>query len=399
MSTPCRLALGALIVFAGACRTTRPAERPQPAPDVAAPTPAAPDAAAPADAAADDDVPENVRNQRAVLRRCPAPAGTPTIVPDPGSYLEAEGPWTPASRRTATDVPAPVTATCTAMEGRRRAALARLPANAPSTDDDAHVESVGRCFYAGRGAWVLEPGAARVRSEPDVTDEPRRLVEFAWTLAYVKPDGQVVRMRRPAGARGRGVWRVFHDFDGDGVAEAGLRLDGAGAAGGTTLYAVRDGAIAPYARGAGVDAELPFDVDADGRPDLLQESPFATANTCGPSVFTGVPEVAHALADGGFSRDDAVAREWMRQRCAGVTPAAAEHILDLQVGPGREIVGMVGCLRYVGVSAEAIQRALDAQWPADAEDHCWSRPDVARSLREARVPFQVPPCALDANGR
>lgn len=405
MSTPSRLIVGACVVALGlACRTPRPAERsqPSPLPDVAARAPA-PDVAAPADAAV-EDVPPNVAAQRATLRACPAPAGTPTILPEPDSYGDVPGPWTPTARRTAADVPAPVATACAAMEARRRAALSRLGANAPSTEDDPHVEAVGRCFHAGRGAWVLEPGAARVRSGPDPAGETMRWVEVATTLAFVQADGRVLRMRAPAAATRhvsqRAWWSVFHDFDGDGTAEAGLRLpqnsavmDGTS----TTLYTVRDGAIVAYARGAGVDASAPLDVDGDGRPDFLTDSPFHTANTCGPSVFYGVPEAVHALGDGGFSRDDGVAREWMRQRCAGTTAAAADQLLD-GGSPHGELIGRVGCLRYIGLTAEALLRAVDAQWPPDAEDHCWSRDGVLSSLRAARVPFQVAPCAADPGG-
>ena len=61
-------------------------------------------------------------------------------------------------------------------------------------------------------------------------------------------------------------------------------------------------------------------------------------------------------------------------------------------------LGRLGCLRYIGVTTEALQRALDAQWPAGADDHCWSREAVVTSLRTARVPFQVAPCAADPGG-
>ncbi len=399
MSRLCRLTLGAyLVAFGLGCRASRPPAQASASPTdvLVVPTPPAPpspphDASSPADAAT-EDVPPNVATQRAVMRACPAPAGTPPIGPEPESSLGLPGPWTPAARRSPpNDVAAPVATACAAMEARRRASLASVGPGAPSTEDDPHVEAVGRCFHAGRGAWVLEPGAARVRRGRDLADEPIRWIEVGWTLAFVQPDGRVLR-RRIAGARAS--WSVFFDFDGDGTAEAGLRIPGGGDHARSTLYTVHDGAIVPYAPGAGVDAEVPHDVDGDGRPDFLTDSPFTTPNTCGPSVFYGVPEVVHALADGGFSRDDAVAREWMRQRCAGVTPASAERLIE-GGPPFREIVGRIGCLRYLGVPAEALQRALDAQWPAEStEDHCWSRPAVVASLRAARVPFQVPPCDL-----
>jgi len=400
MSTPSRLLVGAWVVALGiGCRTPRAVEptQPPPPPDAAtSPTADAglpPDAVTPSDATV-EDVPAPLAAQRRVLRACPAPAGTPAIQPGLDAYDDAAGPWKPAVRRTITDLPAPVAAACAAMDTRRTTALARLGANAPDTADDPHVEAVGRCFHAGRGAWVLEPGAARIRSGRDLGDQPMRWVEFATTLAFVQSDGRVLRMR---GARPRAWWSVFHDFDGDGVAEAGLRLRGGDAMpsdGSATLYTMRDGAIVAYARGEGVDASVPVDIDADGRPDFLANSPFTTPNTCGPSVFYGVPEVVHALADGGFSRDDAVPREWMRQRCAGVTTAAVDHVLEAGP-PYREIVGRIGCLRYLGVTAEALQRALDAQWPVGSDDHCWSREAVVSSLRSARVPFQVASCATD----
>jgi len=392
MVTPSRLSVGAWVVALGlGCRSSRPVAsvRPSSPPDVVAAPASPPDAAPPADDAAEDVLP-NFAAQRAVLRACPAPAGTPAIQPEPESYAGVEGPWTPTARRTAAEVPAPVAAACAAMESRRRAALARLGASAPSTEDDPHVEAVGRCYHAGNGAWALEPGAARVRSETDLAGERVRLVEVGWTLAFVQADGRVLRARVPGA---RASWSVFHDFDGDGVAEAGLRVPGSVGAR-STLYTVRYGAIVAYARGAGVDASAPLDVDGDGRPDFLADSPFTTPNTCGPAVFYGVPEAVHALSDGGFSRDDAVAREWMRQRCAGVTAAAAEHVIE-GGPPYREIVGRIGCLRYIGVTTEALQRALDVQWPVGADDHCWSRDAVVASLRAARVPFQVAPCAAD----
>lgn len=399
MSTTFRVTLGACVLALGfGCRKPRPVEpaRPSSAPDVVA-VPAPPVARGPVDAGTAEDVPANVAEQRAMLRSCPAPAGTPTIAPEPDGGEEPARLWTPSTRRVAPgDAPAPLKAACAAIEGRRQAALARLGANAPDTTDDPHVEAVGRCLYAGGGAWALDPGAARVRSERDVTDEVTRKVEFAWTLAFVKADGTVLRARLPGG---RAWWTVVHDFDGDGTAEAGLRVERqSGSAVPTTLYTMHDGAVVAYARAAGIAVDEARDVDSDGRPDFLTDSPFVTPNTCGPSTFYGVPEVVHALADGSFSRDDAVAREWMRQRCAGVTAAAADHLLD-SGPPGREIVGRLGCLRYVGVSTEALLRALDAQWPAGSDDHCWSREAVVDSLRGARVPFQVAPCALAPSGR
>ncbi len=107
------------------------------------------------------------------------------------------------------------------------------------------------------------------------------------------------------------------------------------------------------------------DVDGDGRVDLVTEGPYraVVALACGgpdvAALLEGPELLAHALADGSFALDDAVAMAHQRRVCPGrpssIVLASPKPALVLGAASRN-----VACARMLGASTDEVVRELTA---------------------------------------
>ncbi|MEZ4407529.1 MAG: VCBS repeat-containing protein [Polyangiales bacterium] len=340
------------------------------------------------------------------LPRCPeGRSPTPRLRPLPEDATEQV--WRVRETTAGEGRDAAVVAACARMRDAQSAQLSRAFGDAGDETARAVFAVVGECHYGPSGAWVIEAAGPLQQRTARGDDGPTRWFEQRARLAFVANGGRVTRSTRAAVTLSsrdeRGVAMYFtalHDLDGDGADEAAVavraeRLDLGNPTSVTgVIYAARDGAVAPYARGEGVSATDAFDVDGDGRPDFVQPSRYRAPNGCGPSIFYGPSELAHALPDGGFSRDDAVAREFVRVVCEPL--AGLRHVVrgiaEAGEPEGYEYPMRVGCLAFRGVSRETLRAEVESQW-SDREDNDCSTREGTLALTAVAAPFTVePPC-------
>lgn len=340
------------------------------------------------------------------LPRCPeGRAPTPRLRPIPEDATELV--WRVRETTAGEGRDAAVVAACARMRDAQAAQLSRAFGDAGDDTARAVFAVVGECHYGPSGAWVIEAAGPLQQRTARGEGGPTRWFEQRARLAFVANGGRVARSTRATATLSsreeRGVAMYFtalHDLDGDGSDEAAVavrteRLDLGNPTSVTgVIYATRDGAVTPYARGEGVSATDAFDVDGDGRPDFVQPSRYQAGNGCGPSIFYGPAELAHALPDGGFSRDDAVAREFVRVVCEPLAEVrhALRGIEPNDANQGYEYPMRVGCLAFRGVSRETLRAEVESQW-SDREDNDCSTRDNTRALTAVAAPFTVePPC-------
>ena len=336
------------------------------------------------------------------------------------------------------DAPAPLRQRCKAL----------LKATTAKLRSSREFDDFGECTSAGKGAWVLEAsqvafhltGMSGVPSNlgtgvgVGITD-----VAGVWTLAYVDPQGTVIRQfgapvapstgpHAPGGKKtaasavntvngdfsasiplnSTSIY-VHHDYDGDGVDEVILETHSMIFGGGlptTTFrgFTFRDGSIWPWPKGDLHRVQSVVDVDGDGRPDLLLESSFRSE--CVYEYFEGPQEVAHAQrgasdARGGdvFSTDDPVARAAVRLACPGapsdplVARADPDDPRSVVYGP---TIHNIACARFWGASTESILKRLRAQLPPEPKDPkldaCGSNLDlVLKEEAKVKPPFLLLP--------
>jgi len=159
--------------------------------------------------------------------------------------------------------------------------------------------------------------------------------------------------------------------------------DGREAAG---FYTFRGGAIAPYAPGARLAADLGavVDADRDGRPDFTLPGPCAMSVACGEEAYPprerGPMFLAHALASGGFSTDDAVAKRFVERQC--VQPNGAERMVLTRAHD--DAVSAVACDRIFGITeAEVIADLREV----NAEQELCPALDALIDLARTEPPF------------
>lgn len=306
--------------------------------------------------------------------------------------------WRVSETASSAGQPAPVVRACEGLATRATAARRPIEAMLENSSSREQVLDLGRCHYVAGGAWVLEAGRARARTIR-VEGSSQRAGDIEWTVAFVKPDGAIVRSTRERGSMTVGAgetrsveWTMFHDLDRTGAGEAGLSTsDGDPERGdpmesrGKILALVAD-AIAVYPQGPTIDPTVVFDADGDGDPDVATPSRYRGGNTCGPSTFMGPAEIAVLAPDGRFTLDGAVSREFVRRACEDYERTPTNFWGDA----GGEAPHRVACLRYWGMSATDLTRMIERDWTADGDDHCADR---SGTLELARVdpPFRLTP--------
>lgn len=266
---------------------------------------------------------------------------------------------------------------CKQIADRRASLLKKNPGIPPEP-----VKYLGQCQPSPKGAWALTLVDARSLAKDD--DHPEAGWEARFALAHVGPDGKVVRSKKVVGevsAQGNEqmdwVVRAVFDYDGDGVSEILLYREhhygDEDRSGEAQMLTFKDGEIVPYAPATGIKSQGILDVDGDRRPDLILAGPFSTDNQCGldGATLEGPMVVAHSLADGKFSLDDAVAKEVIRAQCG---PDAADPYVVTRQGTAVTIetatIRRIACSRMYGVpAADLVSRLRDKYpFPHNADD-------------------------------
>lgn len=270
------------------------------------------------------------------------------------------------------------------------------------------------CVKTPGGAWAIVLGKALLtpRNEDDWTTE--WVLDGEVMLAHVDAVGVVTHapIRTQAGGNGTGpfddkavsanccAWvpgglepiELF-DFDGDGEPEVhvGASYDSEGVhERSDDLFTFKNGKLERYAPAAAYAFEAMKDQTGDGIPDLSFSYGLAGGESCGsgfPADGSGMGFIAHALPDGTFSSDDAVARAFVRQGC----PTKPVAIKDL---------GDILCARLWGVDSAKLElqvRARFVPWDCDAEmagrpqkPKARSEYELMLSATKTRVPFTLP---------
>jgi hypothetical protein len=106
-------------------------------------------------------------------------------------------------------------------------------------------------------------------------------------------------------------------------------------------------------------------------------------------------EIAHALPDGSFSRDDAVAREAARLSCEHLDGSAdlMRHDEDAVHVDGWRLAEWLACSRLWGVPAATLDAELRQRFPAEPPGPGAPQLDEARAAARVQPPFTLaPPC-------
>lgn len=329
--------------------------------------------------------------------------------------------------------PAPVGDPCRVAEGFTKAAIARAQnfaagvmerqlatgaytgPNVALPIDSFEMTTWLSCVKTPGGAWAIVLGKALLtpRNEDDWIAE--WVLDGEVMLAHVDALGVVTHapIRTQSGGRnGTGPfddktvsancceWLFgglepieLFDFDGDGEPEVHV-----GASYGhegvhersDDLFTFKNGKVERYAPAAAYSFEAMKDETGDGIPDLLFSYGLSGGESCGsgfPADGSGMSFIAHALPNGAFSADDAVARAFARQGCP-TKPVAIKDLND------------VLCARLWGADSTKLElqvRARFVPWDCDAEmagrpqkPKAKSEYELMLSATKTPVPFTLP---------
>lgn len=179
----------------------------------------------------------------------------------------------------------------------------------------------------------------------------------------------------------------FFDYDGDGDPElltSSKKINDVSCGYDTIvrLYSRRGGALAPYA-----DVPRVFeisDADEDGRPDLLFTPYDITIASGGyyKSLDRSWALLAHSLADGSFSRDDALAVAHAKALC----PAAP----SLQrVASSSDLPAAIHCGRLWGIARAQLSAAVESRCQQFQDSFCTNNRNAFDSMTRTKLPFTL----------
>lgn len=259
---------------------------------------------------------------------------------------------------------------------------------------DEFFGEFGTCFVsASRDAWTTS--LLRLRWEGESMDDETGFTGLA-RVTHLSPGGASLS-DRPSTVEHyydtsslRQVLAVF-DYDGDGSSEAFVR--GFSSAGDSredsslTVLTARGGAVRPYAPPGGLPSfTTVVDHDDDARPDLLSWREFDLSSDDEGGSVSSIALLFHSRVDGTFSRDDATAREFVREQCTA--PPARMIVLDDDEFDRGKTLSSVVCARMYGESSDRIvQRIYAEAGRLDEFDRDWVQQLAQASLW--RVPFTI----------
>jgi hypothetical protein len=324
-----------------------------------------------------------------------ASAATNVSLFDPSDFVP--------SRRRLTDASPALARVCTANEraiSTTFGVVLRQARQRLTRDElDEFFGEIGKCFVSEAGdAWVT--ALPRLRWIDDRYDGDAGL-RGSSRILHIDASGRAVGQgmdtveRFESSFALRQVIGTF-DYDGDRVSEAfvftrasgdELNVDGQSE---LELLTVARGAVTMYAPAGGVPPfQRVVDVDDDGRPDLLdmrcyeldiEESSAQQPLSC----------LAHSLADGTFSRDDSVVRDYVQRQCT----APPERLISATEGSDRiehdETLTAIVCARYYGESAERLVHRIFLEARGFDEDELRWLNEAARAA-VWRMPFTLTP--------
>jgi hypothetical protein len=201
---------------------------------------------------------------------------------------------------------------------------------------------------------------------------------YRWTLAHYSADGQrqalgPMRLEAAVGGMLGPSHAVAFDFDGDGLEEFWVENSlWCGWEPAQKLYTFRAGSIVPYPVPHDPRVDEIYDVDEDGRPDLLTRSPLEVEPvpcTFGDIVCAGYgfERVLHSLPDGTFAEGDLVARRYAEERCQDTAmeqPLVVHKDYPPAEVDGEKTANAIACARLRGVPSDRIITELHARCPS-----------------------------------
>jgi hypothetical protein len=268
----------------------------------------------------------------------------------------------------AQDAATPLSFACDAIAALVADAGVSIPADVAGS-----VPLTGGCLRTRKGAWGVV--VTQVTTPPNSVLPCEQAIEVSYTILHADHAGHLARAPRKASISPCDFDRVpvpkVSDLDGDGEDELVIPFmhDGPGGADEGPhrevgkILAFRGGKIVDVTHG--LHFHEANDVDGDGHVDLVTFSPYEIMleqGGCmgGQRALPGPALLLHSLADGGFSRDDDVAKKFALKECASV-PAHLVLAQDGGLERSENAVENIACAKLWGMSEARVETQITTE--------------------------------------
>lgn len=291
----------------------------------------------------------------AAAKPAPAPAATVQVAPP---LVDAAPPASPAPEAGAKRAP------CEILQPLFEESLQSFPEDSP----ERHVDEMPGCVEGKGGAYAATVTFWGTIDGGDNEGYAARLVIVHLDDAGAVSKSRELEIQRSPITSNEYTFAQLFDYDGDGVDEllttfrsATYEGDGASA----NVWKVVGNEVVPYPPTASLQLAGFRDVDADGLPDLVLQTPFqGQIARCGGdraiTIEVGPELILHALRDGTFVADDVSYAE-LRKTC----PAAPHPIVPRTAAgiDNDELRKRIACAAVWGKPAADLERELRAACP------------------------------------